>query len=147
MYLLRYISLKKCINLLICFTWRQITIMFIKSQWNTGTTFRYIMDFQFIISEHFVAVLMYLLKYSSLQKCINLLINFIQRQSTGTSHQWDGAGEGGAGPLFCAAKNFLKFTYQILKKKNMERSHFLQSQDFLDESCSHFQRRCYVPGV
>lgn len=24
---------------------------------------------------------------------------------------------GGAGPLFCAAKNFLKFTYQILKKK------------------------------
>lgn len=76
-FIKKNISLKKCINLLICFTWRQITIMFIKSQWNTGTTFRYIMDFQLIISEHFVAVLMYLLKYSSLQKCINLLINFI----------------------------------------------------------------------
>lgn len=43
------------------------------------------MEFQLLISEHFVAVLMYLLKIASLQKCINLFY-------TETKHQGDGAG-------------------------------------------------------
>lgn len=43
------------------------------------------MEFQLLISEHFVAVLMYLLKIASLQKCINLFY-------TETEHQGDGAG-------------------------------------------------------
>lgn len=58
------------------------------------------MEFQLLISEHFVAVLMYLLKIASLQKSINLF--YVE-----TEHQGDGAGLPPPSPFFAQQNFFL----------------------------------------